>query len=223
MFVFKGIKSTDLGVFAREENFLGKAPMSHDAIHIEGRHGDEIIELGFENFSSSLNDVALLNNNQDEVLTWLNGKGQLEYLGKLTEIYFLDGYEIKRDSKTFSIPFVRSPFWYKKSDEFVEYKNTDKSIVNEGSYISQPLIKLTKVVEETVEMEINDVYFKYTFNGDAYSLIDCQEMNATFDGLLRNRQLQIGFKFPILTPGINKLKIISGDAKVEIKRKERWL
>lgn len=223
MFIFNGKKSTDLGVFAREENFLGKAPMSHDSIHIDGRHGDDIIELGLENFTSSLNDVALLGNNQDEVLQWLNGQGLLEYLDKVTTIFFLDGYEVKRDSKTFSIPFIRSPFWYKKDDEFIEFKNTDKLIINEGSYTSQPLLKLTKNVDETVEIEINDVHFKYSFANDNHVLIDCQEMNATFEGLSRNRQLQIGFEFPSLDPGNNKLKINKGDAKLEIKRKDRWI
>lgn len=489
MFIFKGINSNDMGVYVREENFLGKAPLKYDEIEIDGRDGTEIVPLGYRNFSGTLNDVVITKNNFDEVLNWLNGTGELVYMGKKTRIHFLDAYQIAKHKKTFSIPFIREPFWYKleneykkpwganlitngwdsfepygsglnyvdnwdfsrnntsewtnyrtttkienntllvmskgeqsastsirnikflgkvkirlklkstngielntavmgykdrrrifieKSDEFevIEFEdeiistdnrlyiytnnksgetkidelvtidwiqitpvdnqhlvvektpigngltriqtwggnrrvklraiprlnqigyytfssfldNSDMTIngydgknfeyifknglnqftrentvltltinivgkevndnldfiasepiivegdipptwdadenpriINEGTVNSQPLIKLTKGTTPTCEYEVNGVYFKYHFNTYDHVIIDCEKMEATYEGLPRNRHLTIGFEFPVLKPGDNVVKTISGDAKIEFKRKDRWL
>lgn len=481
-----------MGVYVREENFLGKAPLKYDEIEIDGRDGAEIVPLGYRNFSGTLNDVVITKNNFDEVLNWLNGSGELIYMGKKTRIHFLDAYQIAKHKKTFSIPFIREPFWYKLEDEYekpwganlipngwdsfkpygsgenyvknwdfstneklwtgshlsaeiingklVMYNTTDKvntmayytigldtdelvdvifrvkyrstngfnfdnfegggkadntlfepsdtfvvrevvgqvtngtrvkmynggirngemgikteidwiqitpvdnqhlvvektplgggltriqtwggnhpnkltlygiytdsnkiytfsnfmsdktntlrvsvsnfgtisvgenefivlngkglnnagifirirannmsdnldfiasdpviveggtpptwqadenpRIINEGTIDSQPLIKLIKGTTTTCEYEVNGIYFKYHFNTDDHVIIDCEEMEATYNGMPRNRHLTIGFEFPVLRPGDNVVKQISGDATIEFKRKDRWL
>ena len=161
-----------------------------------------------------------MKDNIDEVIYWLSGKGTLEYLDKVTTIHFLDGYQIKRYNKPTSIPFIRSPFWYKKDDEYV---TVTTEVVNEGTVYAKPIIKLTKGTSESVEVKINDVIFEYNFNGETDVIIDCVEMSAKYDNLLRNRQLIIGFKFPILKVGANQIELLSGDATIEIKRKDCWL
>ena len=39
MFVFKNINSNNMGVYAKEENFLGKASVNYEAIEIDGKDG----------------------------------------------------------------------------------------------------------------------------------------------------------------------------------------
>lgn len=217
MFIFKGISSVDMKVFAKEENFLGHAPINYETIFVEGKDGQEIIQHNHLNFQSTLEDVVLMGN-YDESLAWLSGKGELEYLGKITTVQFLDGYIIAKENQPFSIPFVREPFWFKKDDQY-EYVSTN--IVNTGNVAAKPLIKLTGTGE--VELRIAGVQFEYDFKNDDYVIIDCEDKNAYFEGLYRNKQLTIGYEFPILQVGENAVEIINGSCIVEVKRKDVWL
>lgn len=225
MFVFKDKNSNDMGVYVREESFLGKAPMKHDSIHIDGRSGEEIVELGYENFEGSLNDVVITKDNRDDVLNWLSGKGELVYLGKKTNIRFLDSYVVAKHKMTFGISFVRNPFWYKVDSDWesIDVSTGEGVVNNEGSVYSTPLIKLVKKEDDKVSLEINGTYFEYDFKGEEEVIIDCDKMNAYKDNLLRNRQLTIGFEFPKLNVGNNIIKIDSGSVDVFIKEKDRWL
>ena len=220
MFVFKGRNSNNMGVYAKEENFLGKASVNYEAIEIDGKDGADLIEYNYQNYGGALSDVVLMKNNRDEVMNWLSGKGKLEYLGKETTIHFLDSYQVKQHNLPTSIPFIRDPFWYKANDEYVTVTN---EVVNEGTVYAKPLIKLTKGAVDNVEIRINGVQFEYNFNGETDVVIDCVEMNAYHDNLLRNRQLTIGFEFPVLKVGINTVETLSGDATIEMKRKDVWL
>ena len=221
MFKFKGLSSVDMGVFAKEENFLGKASMKIETITIDGKNGSDIITKGYENFNSSLSNVTFLNESIDESIQWLSGVGELEYNNKKTTIQFHDGYTVMKKREPFSIAFTRSPFWYKRVDPYVA--PLLDIITNEGTTESEPIIKLVKGVDAIVEFRVNGTQFKYDFKNDNSALIDCELKNAYYDNLLRNRQLEIGFAFPKLKVGNNTVTKISGDATIEFKRKDVWL
>lgn len=220
MFKFKGLTNEEMGVYAREENFLGHAPINYETVEIEGKDGEELIPYNYKNFASSLNDVVCMNDNLDEVLSWLSGKGKLEYNGKVTTIHFLETYGIKQQHKPFSISFIRSPFWYNKNDEWVTVTN---NIINSGNVVAKPLLRLEKGSNNKVEVKINGVIFEYNFIDESYVNIDCVEMNALYDGLYRNKQLTIGYEFPKLQPGNNEVVILSGDPVIKVLRKDAWL
>lgn len=206
-------------VFVAEENFLGKAQMKYNLVEVDGRNGEEVIPLGYSNFNSTLSNVVAMGN-LEQTLEWLNGKGTLEYMDRVTTIHFLDSYEIKKRNKPFTIPFIRSPFWYKKDDEFV---TVTTSVTNEGTYQSQPIIRLERDLVDVVEIKIGGTTLEYDFNGEPYVEIDCVEMEAKYDGLLRNRKLKIGYEFPILQAGVNAIETTKGSSIIKFKRKDVWL
>lgn len=100
---------------------------------------------------------------------------------------------------------------------------TDETINNEGNIQSRPILRLEKTVSEAVELTINDIRFKYNFNNDEYVEIDCEEKTVEYEGLNRNRSIEIGYDFPKLKIGNNDIKIHDGDCKIKILRKDRWL
>lgn len=221
MFKFKGVSNVDMGVFAKEENFLGKAPVRSEIINVDGKNGAVYIEKGYEVFNSSLGGVTFIESSIGSSIGWLSGDGELEYKDKVTRIRFYDSYTVLNKRLPFSIGFTRDPFWYKSNDEFVE--PTDNNILNEGTVYAQPLILLEKGTSDSCEFRINNVQFAYTFQNEDSVLIDCESCNATYNSLYRNRNLQIGFEFPKLMPGNNEIKVISGDALIKFKRKDVWL
>lgn len=224
MFKFKGISSDDMKVVVEEEqHFLAKAQQRIETTSIDGRDGDIIDFLGYSNIERPIKVQMLDSNKLDDILSWLNGSGVFEYQNRITTAYFYQAVEPIRTSsiKIADLMFSRDPFWYKKDDEFVVV--TDK-IMNSGNVYSKPVIRLEKGTSDVVELTIANVRFKYTFSNDeTYVEIDCENMNAFYNGLMRNNLLEIGYDFPILNVGENSIVINSGDPVIKVKRKDRWL
>lgn len=107
--------------------------------------------------------------------------------------------------------------------EVTYFTPTNETINNEGNIQSRPILRLEKTVSEAVELTINDVRFKYDFGDDSYVEIDCEEKVVKYEGLNRNRRITIGYEFPKLNIGSNKIVMHDGDCIIKILRKDRWL
>lgn len=223
MFVFKGISSDDMEVIAEEENFVAKARQRYNQIEIDGRNGALFEELGYSTVDRPIK-IAILNNNKiDYILKWLDGEGDFIYKNRRTKARFYNEIEPNRTSSIFvaEVSFNRDPFWYKLKDSFITI-NTD-IIINEGTIYSEPVLRLEKKNSNYVDFSINEERYKYTFNEDSYVEIDSSEGVTVYEGFNRSRQLEMGYIFPTLKSGKNKLIINSGDAIFKFKRKDRWL
>lgn len=102
-------------------------------------------------------------------------------------------------------------------------QQTNEKIKNEGNIESRPILRLEKTIADSVELTINNCRFKYNFNDEEYVEIDCEEKEVQYEGLNRNRQIEIGYDFPILNVGNNDIKMHSGDCIIKVLRKDRWL
>lgn len=223
MFKFKGISNVDMKVvIEEEEHFLAKAQQRVESTFVDGRDGEIIEFYNYLNIERPIKVQILDNNKLDDIFAWLDGKGVLEYKNRVTTAYFTQAIEPIRTSsiKIADFMFTRAPFWYKKDDDYITVSN---SVINDGNVYSKPIIRLEKGTINEIDITVASIRFKYNFNGEEYVEIDCEEMNAYFDGLLRNKQLEIGFDFPILNVGSNDIVINTGDPIIKIKRKDRWL
>lgn len=228
MFIFKGISTKDIKIIVEEpENLIAKAPLKHEVLNIEGRDDAIYHPLGYTPIEISLTLQLLDPSKIDEVLMWLDGEGELIYKNRKTKARIFSEIQPIRTAgiRIINIAIIRAPFWYSIEDDYSEVRedNENSKIINEGTAPSKPIIKLTKLESDMCEFEVNGIYFKYNFNHDSEVLIDCEKMEASDNGQLRNRHLTIGYEFPVLDPGPNVVKRISGDAKIEFKRKDRWL
>lgn len=223
MFKFKGISSKEMGVVVEEEDyFLSKASSRYENIDIDGRDGSLFNELGYTNIDISM-DIQILNPDKiDDIYNWLNGSGEFEYKGRKTTAFFYNDISLQRmvSIKKANIIFSRSPFWVSTDQN---YKTVTDKIVNSGNIYSKPVIRLEKGEYDVVELTIANVRFKYSFHDDNYVEIDCENYEAMCDGMLRNRNLEIGFDFPKLSPGENKITFHSGICVVKVRRFDRWL
>lgn len=107
--------------------------------------------------------------------------------------------------------------------EVTYIKETNEKILNAGNIQSRPILKLEKTISDSVELTINNVRFKYNFNGDKYVEIDCEEKTTKYENLNRSRQIEIGYEFPKLEIGNNNIIMHTGDCIIQAKRKDRWL
>ena len=223
MIEYKGLKTSDFDIVVHNpQSLIVKAPKRYEEIVVDGRHGSSHHSLGYSAVDIALTMYLTNPDKLDEVFEWLSGTGELSYKGRTTQVTFLDGFypERKIGMDIVDIPLRRQPFWYKKEDPYVAVTT---NIVNEGTTEAQPLIKLTKGTTQVVEFKINDVHFKYDFKTESQVIIDCREMDASLNRMPRNKQLTIGYEFPVLRPGSNPVVKVSGDATMEVKRKDIWL
>ena len=201
MFKFKGISSEDMEVvIEEEEHFLGKASQRYSQIDIEGRNGALFEEQGYTIIDRPIKVQILNPDKLYKILAWLDGVGILEYKGRTTIARFYNEIEPIRTSniKIADFTFKRDPFWTKKRDDFIEVKDI---VINEGTIYSQPIIRLEKKTENKIDITINNVRFIYNFpENENYVEIDCEEKTTEYDNLNRNRQIEIGYDFPILLP-----------------------
>lgn len=223
MFKFKGISSTDMQVvIEEEEHFIARAAQRYEVTEIEGRDGAIFDELGYSYVDRPIYVQCLNVAKIDDILAWLNGEGEFEYKGRKTIARFYSQLEPIRSAslRMIDTTFIRNPFWYKAEDEYVTV--TD-SVTNEGNIQSRPIIRLEKNTEEKIDITIGGTRFVYNFGEDTYVEIDCEEKTVTYEGLNRNRQIEINYEFPILLVGTNTIIVHSGDATIKVKRKDRWL
>ena len=220
MFKFKGISNEQMKVIPVEEDFQSRASIIFEAIEIEGKDGADYIPLGYADVEKELSLQILDTTKIDDIMAWLTGEGFLEYEGRQAFARFYSGFDVNRfvSLKKAEVNYIRSPFWYKIDDPYAAYTIL---VTNEGNIYSKPLIKLTGT--GIVDISVNGTRFQYTFDTDPYVEIDCEVMTEKYDGISKSRQISIGLEYPKLQPGANNIQIHSGNAIVEIKRKDRWL
>lgn len=223
MFKFKGISSEDMQVvIEEEEHFIAKAAQRYEVTEIEGRDGAIFDELGYSYIERPIYVQCLNINKIDDILAWLDGEGEFEYKGRKTTARFYSQLEPQRSTciRIIDTTFIRDPFWQKAEDNYIE---VTKNINNEGNVASRPIIRLEKTTNDEVDITINNLRFKYSFNKDTYVEIDCKNKTVQYEGLNRYRQIKIGYEFPKLKIGDNEIILNSGSCSIKVKRKDRWL
>ena len=118
---------------------------------------------------------------------------------------------------------VTNVFTDKAQLVFKYIADTTEKITNEGNVYSRPILRLEKTIYNEVDIMIEDSRFQYDFNDEEYVEIDCEEKEVKYEGLNRNRKMQIGYEFPKLKAGENEIKMYEGDCIIKAKRKDRWL
>ena len=223
MFYFNGICSKDMGIIAVEEDFLGRASMRTQENVFDGVNGSKFEVLGYNNLSIALKLYVLDLNKLDDIFSWLTGEGILEYDGRITNVCFFNELHPIRSSniKTLETTIIRSPFWYDAADTF--QKVTTNYVINIGNCLSSPIIKLVGKQGEKVDITISNVRFTYQFDISGYVDIDCYEKTEIADGFSKSKQISIGFEYPLLVVGRNKVIRHSGNCDIYIKRKDCWL
>ena len=229
-FIFKGKKSTDMGLLLSSLPAVTKPKRKTNKISIPGRNGTETEDLGiYEGYTISIgcgfeniHEVDI-----DRLWRWLDGKGNLilstepskQYNARLDgSISMTDVYWITAD---FLLQFDVEPFKYavNPQNDFVEMTKKEMTLYNRGTYIAEPVITLYG--SGTVSIAINGT--EYSCSGvSGFVTIDSTSSMVYKEGENKNSNYQ-SRAFPILDMGENKISISSGVTKAEIIPNWRWI
>ena len=224
-FTYNGITTDSMGIVVNSIQTYVKPQKKAEVIQVEGRDGAEVVEYGYAPYvlkaKVTLIDLTLI----DDVIAWLNGSGVLiidEDDQKYRNVHVLSAidYDYFSHLKQATIEFyVADPYRYTVSEIPQSFTTFPASITNLGNTEAKP--KLTVVGSGAVTVTLNGVSFGYTFPVGESVVIDCKNMEATYNGALRN-QYMTGL-FPIMKVGVNALSVTGSVTSVAFEKYSRWL
>ncbi|EPY2274513.1 distal tail protein Dit [Clostridium sporogenes] len=214
----------DLGIVINERPPLPKPEKIINYIEISGRHGELTEDTkAYKDIPLPFECTVMDNVEQNSILinSWLDGQGEL-YLS------WLDGYEYKvKEVKfegieidivgEFEVTFVCDPFKYLEN-EIIEIDKNNFTIYNEGTYESQPYLKICGSGD--ISLNINDEVIKLK-NVNNYIELDSEIQECYRGNLNCNNDMQ--GEFPTLKIGENKISWTGNVSKIEVTPNWRYL
>lgn len=223
MFYVDGISSVSLGVVAEEENLIQRAPIIYDEISIDGRNGSIFKPKNFGNVTGSLTLYITKMSNLDKIINMFTGARTLRFGNRKTKFNFYDSIPVERFGtvKKMTVNYIREPFWISAYDTRIKVNFASGIITNNGNVIAAPIYHLSG--SGKVDMTIGNIRFQYIFDSDGCVSIDALEQTESYLEKSKSKNITIGFEYPMLLPGNNKVILHSGKCKMVVERKDRWL
>jgi len=232
-FTFKSTTSTDKGIVLQSMDWFKKPQRRNEQTYVDGKDGATTTEYGYAPFaipaSIGLTDMTKL----DEVIALLDGTGVLTFSGdpgKYRNAKVLEQVDYQKLLK-FKVAdvqfFIEDPYRYVSSESVQTIVSTPATIVNSGTAIALPLLKV--VGAGIVELTLNGISMTYEYpSGESYFHLDCATMDTYYDvpTALRNRSITMSpiDTIPVLNVGNNTLTLDSGSiTSVEVTKRTRYL
>ena len=229
-FIFKGKKSTDMGLLLSSLPVVTKPKRKTNTVTIPGRNGTETQDLAtYEGYSLSIGcgfenikEVDI-----DRLWKWLDGSGDLILSTEPSKVYkaridnsisMTDVYWVIAD---FLVQFDVEPFKYavNPQNDLIKMTKKEMTLYNRGTYYAEPVITLYGSGDITV-----------TINGKSYGCKNVEEF-VTIDTPLQmiykeNENKNATYQsreFPIFQTDANTIVLSSNITKAEIQPNWRWL
>lgn len=230
-FIFKGIKSTDMGIVIGEYTPIQHANKRTKEITIDGLDGSYTQDLGaYDTYTITLEcAISTLSKNAksiNEVLTWLKGSGKLIlsidpdkcYEAKITNAIPIE--DVIWVFNDFTLKFTVQPF-RKAVNEFNNIiKTSAKNFIlkNKGDYESKPIITIKGNGDITLTVNdeafiLQDVSEYVTINSEIYEVYKGAESANT---------LYKSENFPKFKTETNTISVSGNVTEIEINPNWRW-
>ena len=226
-FVYKGIKSSDMGLRIESKEVFSAPEYEVDFLSIPGRHGDLIGDGGrFPNAQITYSvflpakSITELSQKITAVKGWLySGLNSYHTLSDTYDTEFtrkavyagkLDIEDELNRIGVFTISFSCQPFRYSIAGAKSQLVGNGKSLTNPYPFQSQPRIRVVGNGEGTLTLQSADSNATWTFTDiDEYVEIDSEMMNC-YKGTEPKNDTVAGDGFPILYPGENTFSFSGG-------------
>lgn len=237
-FTFKNNSGTefnslyDFGIYLSERPTLPRAERNFKFTEVEGKNGTSTIDLKtYKDIEISLSCFVLnsdiTNNINDRLNSWLNGEGGILTFSFLFDKYIkvkqVKGYKVKESSGIlgeFEVTFICEPFKFLTNGENTITITQPTSIFNEGTFESQPIIKVYGGGNITLTINNKNVILTAI---DQSITLDCEIEHAYKDLVVNAQNIKMQGEFPIFNEGQNIISWVGNVNKIEVIPKWRCL
>ena len=197
---------------------------------IDGVDGSIIEELGYESYDKTIAVALKIGADVDEIIEYFTGNGKIVFSNEPNKYYIariVKGIDYARllRYRTAKIVLRVQPFKYdnEEFDVYADAQRQDVTVVNDGNYISKPIITIEG--EGTIILSVNDtVVCQYTFpEGESTVTLDCEKQDAYLNSITNLRNQTMVGEFPILKKGANVISWSGTVESIRIKHYSRWL
>lgn len=228
-FVYKGIKSSDMGLRIESKEVFSAPEYEVDFLSIPGRHGDLIsgdgrfpnVQVAYSVFLPA-KSITELSQKITAVKGWLySGLNQYHTLSDTYDTEFtrkavyagkLDIEDELNRIGIFTISFSCEPFRYSVAGEKGQLVGNGKSLINPYPFPSYPVIRVVGNGGGMLTIQSADSNASWVFNNiNAYVEVDSKQM-VCYKGTEPKNDTVEGDGFPILYPGENTFSF-DGDIK----------
>ncbi|ENK0839195.1 phage tail family protein [Clostridium botulinum] len=222
-FIWKGIHSNEKGLKIISLPNITTSERREEKIIVPGKDGYLTQSDGSYEGEVKPVEFDIKHDNFDDIKAWLNGSGEVIFSNEPDRYYkarIINKLDLARVLEKFHsgiIQFDCQPFGYDLNNNLIII---DKpiSIYNEGTYKSQPYLKIFG--SGYISLNINDEVIKLK-NIDGYVELDSEIQECYRDILNCNNDMQ--GEFPIFKVGENKISWTGNVSKIEITPNWRYL
>lgn len=218
-FNFKDINSRNKDIIIESLPSITRAPKRYISREIDGIDGSKNEFLGYGAYEKIVKIGLKNSHNLDDLSNWLDGKGRLILSNEPSKYYNAEvleqiDFEKALRFRKAEIKFLVQPFKHLSSEAITQ----NLTVLNQGYIDSKP--KMTIYGNGIVNLYINGVSV-CTLNITDYIALDSEELDATRNGILANRNMT--GEFPKFKPGINVISFTGNVIKIETLVRSRWI
>lgn len=226
------IKNTDIkGLMICNLPPISK-PLKRTTIEeIEGKDGDEIIELGYSAYDKELTIGLTYNYDIDEIISYFNSEGIVTFSNEPNKYYKykiieqIDFEKLLR-FKTAKVKLHVQPFKHSTEERIKTYGITiekEISIINSGNIVSKPRITFTGTGISNISLNGLQVLVLTLGSTTDSITIDFEKLEAYDPSRLRNRDVDGDYDKFNLNIGKNTISFTGTLTKIEIENYSRWI
>ena len=226
IFYFNNISSEDLGLMVTKSVIPPASATQFETVSIPNRESPIFKEkVQRKEITITIQTTIVEENKVREIYKTLQGKGILVLSTEPDKYYNVTVQELVPEHialymGTLPISFICDPFAYSVNDSLVAY-GTTADIENNGTYYSEPLIKIFGTGDLT--LTLNGETWNLT-GVDGYIVIDSQRKLVYKDNTIMLSKISRAdgrIVFPCFNTGVNRISTTG--TKLEVKKNERWL
>ena len=224
--ILNGLKSTFLqGLLISSLPPISKPLMRTQRDEIDGRDGDIVTKLGYSAYDKTVTIGLHGNFDIDAILAYFEGEGEVIFSNEPDKYYryqILEQIDYERliRFRTAEVTFHIQPFKYSAIDSAVDISQNPQRIINMGNTIARP--KLTIYGAGYITLYING-YQTVTANVSDHITIDAEALEASKDGVLKNRDVTGNYDTIYLNSGVNTIGWSGNVSHIEIENYSRWI
>lgn len=228
-----GISSNDItGLLIQELPPISKPLIRTQIDEIDGRDGDIVTKLGYSAYDKTLQIGLYGDFDIDQVISFFNSEGQVIFSNEPDKYYnyqILEQIDFERliRFRTASVVMHVQPFKYSSVETTKTFNisgTTSISIINNGNYVSKPIINITGTGTINLSLNGNQI-FVIDMGTNAQITIDTNLMeayNPTNQNLV-NRNIAGNYDNFKLNTGTNTISWSGTITQLQIQNYSRWI
>lgn len=205
---------------------ITKPEMRHNTDEIDGRAGDIITKLGFSAYDRTVGVLLHHNFDLEQVRRFFAASGEISFSNEPEMIYTFDQLEEISFEKvghflTAEITFHVQPYKRDATEQPLIFTASPAVVTNIGNETAGPTFDITG--SGTVEIQIDGLTAITVNMTDGQIVIDSTEMEASLNGVLKNRRVTGSYESLWLTPGEHSISWSGTVASLTISNYSRWI